>query len=159
MNASRRYIVAVAWSPDGGYLAAVTGDNAHTVHVFKLNLHLPTPPQRIFQGPGHKGEPPQVFGIFVTSTDIGFVQNVGGGLGTLCLGGTIGRYQGPGQILATGSTGSTELAIDLTALPQGNVAVAAQPGQTWYFQFWHRDIGPGSSGWNTSSAVTATFQP
>ena len=63
MNASRRYIVAVAWSPDGGYLAAVTGDNAHTVHVFKLNLHLPTPPQRIFQGPGHKGEPPQVFGI------------------------------------------------------------------------------------------------
>ena len=58
-----RYIVALAFSPDGLFLAVVTADNAHSVYVYELNLHVTTPPRRCFAGQGHKGEPPQVFGV------------------------------------------------------------------------------------------------
>jgi hypothetical protein len=58
-----RSIVAVGWAPDDQHLAIVTGDNAHTVHVFRLDLHLPSPSVCIFTGQGHRGEPPQVFGV------------------------------------------------------------------------------------------------
>jgi lipoxygenase homology domain-containing protein 1 len=58
-----RYVVALAWSPDGAHIAIVTGDNSHTVHIYQLNLHLSTPSHCIFSSSGHKGEPPQVFGV------------------------------------------------------------------------------------------------
>jgi WD40 repeat protein len=58
-----RCIVALSWSPDGNHLAVVTGDNAHTVHVYRLDLHLSVPSTCIFRGQCHRGEPPQVFGV------------------------------------------------------------------------------------------------
>jgi hypothetical protein len=40
-----------------------------------------------------------------------------GSLGVLCLGGSIGRYVGPGQIQNTGGTGAFCLLLDLTQTP------------------------------------------
>lgn len=91
--------------------------------------------------------PPGQFGIFITSKTQGFVPGAGGtSNGDLCLGGQIGRLVGPGQILNSGAGGAFSLHLDLGALPQGAGTVAVQPGETWYFQAWHRDaIGLGSN--------------
>jgi microtubule-associated protein-like 6 len=62
MHQCCRCVIALAWSPDGNYLTIVTGDNAHSVYVYELNLHTASSPKRVFSGQGHRGEPPQVFG-------------------------------------------------------------------------------------------------
>ncbi len=101
--------------------------------------------------------PSNQFGIFVTSMTSGFVPNAGGtSNGNICLGGAIGRYSGPGQILSTGGAGTFSLALDLTAVPQGNGTVPVLAGQTWYFQAWHRDgVGLGS---NFTDGIQIDFQ-
>lgn len=101
--------------------------------------------------------PNNQFGIFVVSATQGFVPGVGGSSnGNLCLGGAIGRYRGPGQILSTGSMGSFSLPIDLTAIPQGNGTVGTSAGDTWNFQAWFRDgVGQGS---NLTDGIEITFQ-
>jgi hypothetical protein len=83
--------------------------------------------------------PNNAFGYFLTSLAQGSVPNAGGSLGTLCLGGAIGRYVGPGQIQNTGAGGAISLGLDLTQhpTPTGFVSVAA--GVTWNFQAWYRD--------------------
>ena len=66
------------------------------------------------------GMPTNQFGIFVTSRDQGFVMGAGGtSNGNLCLSGTLGRFSAPSQILTTGGSGSFDLAIDLTMVPEG----------------------------------------
>ncbi len=101
--------------------------------------------------------PPNQFGIFVTSMTQAFVPLGGGSTnGNICLGGAIGRFSRPGEILATGATGSFSLALDLTDIPQGNGTVAVMPGQTWNFQAWHRDgVGLGS---NFTDGIAIAFQ-
>ncbi|QDV09009.1 hypothetical protein Poly30_45650 [Planctomycetes bacterium Poly30] len=84
--------------------------------------------------------PPNAFGFFLASRDAGLVVHPGGSAGTLCLGGSIGRYVGPGQIQNSGASGSFSLPLDLTAIPQPNGAVPAQAGETWRFQAWFRDV-------------------
>ena len=32
------------------------------------------------------------------------------------------------------------MTADLLALPQGMSTVGVQPGDTWFFQVWHRDV-------------------
>lgn len=86
--------------------------------------------------------PPAAFGFFLVSRTQAVVFPVPNSEGVLCLGGSIGRYVGPGQILSSGTTGSFALAIDLTAVPQPLGAVPVQPGETWHFQTWHRDSNP-----------------
>ena len=83
--------------------------------------------------------PNNAFGFFLTSLSQGFVPNAGGSQGNLCLGGSIGRYVGPGQIQNSGLTGSISLAVNLAQhpTPVGPVSVAA--GETWNFQAWFRD--------------------
>lgn len=87
------------------------------------------------------------FGIFVTSSTSSFVPGAGGSSnGNICVGGAIGRYSAPGQILGTGGAGSFSLAIDVLAIPEGNGTVPAMAGQNRYFQAWHRDsVGLGSN--------------
>ncbi len=90
--------------------------------------------------------PLDVFGMFLTSREQGLVVGPGGSQGTLCLGGGIGRFNGPGQIKNSGSAGTFELTIDLNQLPTPSGFVAALPGETWNFQAWHRDwAGPVST--------------
>ena len=55
--------------------------------------------------------PQNSFGFFLASRTAGFVANPGGSQGNLCLGGSIGRYVGPGQIQNSGGTGAFSLAL------------------------------------------------
>jgi hypothetical protein len=51
-----RYVVALAFSPCGTRLVAVTGDNRHTVTMFDWQKKT-----AVFSGNGHNGQPPQVW--------------------------------------------------------------------------------------------------
>jgi hypothetical protein len=102
--------------------------------------------------------PLQAFGYFLTSRTQGFVANPGGSQGNLCLGGSIGRYVGPGQIQSSGQSGFIALQLDLTNMPQPAGSVAVQVGQTWSFQSWYRDSIGGSATSNFTSGVAVTFQ-
>ena len=91
--------------------------------------------------------PPFQFGIFVVSATQDFVPGAGGASnGDLCLGGAIGRFTQPSQILNTGASGAFALAVDLAAIPQGAGFIGASAGDTWNFQAWFRDgVGMGSN--------------
>ena len=79
------------------------------------------------------------FGIFLTSTTMGFVPGVSGqSNGNLCLGGGINRFI---DIVMINANGVMELPVDLTAFPDGAVASPVMPGDVRFFQAWHRDIG------------------
>ncbi|MEO1697548.1 MAG: hypothetical protein AAFU73_09650 [Planctomycetota bacterium] len=82
--------------------------------------------------------PAGAFGIFLASRSQGFIANVGGGAGNLCLGGSVGRYA---QILQVAPDGRMEFPLDLDRTPQPSGLVAVVPGESWYFQAWHRDAG------------------
>jgi len=102
--------------------------------------------------------PPNVFGFFLASRTQGFVANPGGSQGNLCLGGTIGRFVGPGEVMNAGPGGTFSLAIDLNAVPEGVAAVAVQPGETWNFAAWHRDVVAGAQTSNFTDGVSVAFQ-
>lgn len=98
------------------------------------------------------------FGFFLASRTQGLVAHPGGSFGTLCLGGAIGRYVGPGQIQNTGPVGNFSLVLDLARIPSPNGPVGAQPGETWRFQAWHRDLAPnGAPGSNFTDALVIPF--
>lgn len=101
--------------------------------------------------------PVNQFGIFVTSMTQAFVPGAGGtSNGNICLGGAIGRYSAPSQILTTGSAGEFSLAIDLNQTPQAAGFVSIAAGETWNFQAWHRDpVGLGS---NFTRGLEVSFQ-
>ncbi|QDV09666.1 hypothetical protein Poly30_52240 [Planctomycetes bacterium Poly30] len=98
--------------------------------------------------------PQTAFGYLLTSRTAGFAALPGGSAGNLCLGGSIGRFAG--QIQSSGAQGQIDTIVDLTAMPQPMGAVAAQPGETWYFQLWHWDSspsGPPTSNFTASVAI------
>ena len=82
---------------------------------------------------------------------------VPGSQGNLCLAGPIGRFVGPGQILASGTTGSFTLMLDLNQLPTPTGLVSALPGDTWFFQAWFRDMGATGATSNFSDGVAVDF--
>ncbi|MEM9803602.1 MAG: hypothetical protein AAGA20_25015 [Planctomycetota bacterium] len=100
--------------------------------------------------------PPAVFGYFLCSQSQGFVANAGGSLGNLCLDGAVGRFDA--GAFNSGGTGSGVLRIDLAAIPTPNGLTAVAPGETWYFQAWHRDAGPSGPSSNFTDAVSLTFR-
>jgi V8-like Glu-specific endopeptidase len=102
------------------------------------------------------GLPLNQFNYFLTGTASAFAPNPAGSQGNLCLGGTGGRYNQPGNILFSGATGSVELAIDLTAMPTNPVQMVAA-GQSWFFQNWHRDQNPSSTS-NFTDGLEISFQ-
>lgn len=100
------------------------------------------------------GVPAGQFGMFVTSQVQGAVPV---GNGTLCLGGSIGRYTLPAQIQQASAAGEFELALDLTATPQGLGVVGIVSGETWNFQAWFRDTAAGGAASNFTDAVQIDF--
>lgn len=100
--------------------------------------------------------PQSSFGFFLTSRAQGFVAGPGGSQGNLCLGGAIGRFVGPGQVLNSGAAGSFTLPVNLSVVPTPTGLVPAQPGETWNFQAWFRDANPGVTS-NLTDAVSVTF--
>jgi hypothetical protein len=95
---------------------------------------------------------------FLVATETGFVANVGGGRGNLCLGGVIGRKVG-GAILSSGPTGTVTTDVDLTALPAPNGTFHAQIGDTLHFQCWFRDTLQGNPTSNLSEALQVRVAP
>ncbi|MEO0663144.1 MAG: hypothetical protein AAFZ87_16535, partial [Planctomycetota bacterium] len=69
----------------------------------------------------------------------------------------MGRHDANMRI--TSSTGTASLAVDLAALPfEPGGLTAALAGETWYWQFWHRDdIGAGPTS-NFTNAVRVDLQ-
>lgn len=93
------------------------------------------------------------FGYYLTSLTRDFVPGSGGGSGTLCLGGSLGRGVG-GVIVNSGATGTTSVVGDLTMQPQPMGSVAVLPCQTWHYQYWYRDIGTS----NLTNGVSVMYQ-
>lgn len=103
------------------------------------------------------GLPTNQFGIFLASRSQAFIPGTNGtSNGNLCLGGVIGRFNRPGEILLSGTTGEFNLFMNLSQFPQGAGVVAVMPGDTWNFQAWHRSsVGLGS---NFSDGLEVPFQ-
>jgi hypothetical protein len=101
--------------------------------------------------------PTESFGLFLTSQTQGVVMNPMGSQGNLCLGGSIGRYVGPGEVQWTGATGTASLELDLTATPDGSSIVSIQAGETWSFQCWYRDRESGVATSNLTHGVAIAF--
>jgi hypothetical protein len=102
--------------------------------------------------------PMNSFGFFLTSRMQGFVMNPGGSQGNLCLGGSIGRYVGPGQVQSSGATGGFSLALSLAATPQPTGFVSVVAGETWNYQAWHRDSVGGAATSNFTNGVAVDYQ-
>ncbi|MEM9379620.1 MAG: hypothetical protein AAGB93_06675 [Planctomycetota bacterium] len=103
--------------------------------------------------------PPFSHGMFFVGRMSGWVPNIGGSQGAMCLSGPIDRYLGPGDFGSTGPSGAIELRVDLAAIPQQGGAVAGLPGDTWYFQCWYRDVdGAGAATTNFTNGVEVTLR-
>ena len=73
--------------------------------------------------------------------------------GNACIGGVLGRFLQ--QVTVSSPAGRADFTVDLTAIPLGTGAVAVLPGDTWYFQAWHRDTqGPRGNTLTGSLGVT-----
>ncbi|MDF1836759.1 MAG: serine hydrolase [Planctomycetota bacterium] len=102
------------------------------------------------------GLPQDVFTFMLVGTSSTFLQNPGGSLGNLCVGGTLGRYWDALQ--STGSTGTATHPVNLLAIPKPNSApVPVQSGETLHFQWWHRDTVNNLPASNFTDGLMVTF--
>jgi len=96
------------------------------------------------------GLPPNVAGIFF------YGNNETGtlfGEGILCVSGDIKRL----GVQFTDILGTVQRPLDFTQPPFDAGSGAAIAGETKRFQFWHRDVMGGPSGFNTSDGLAVTF--
>jgi len=100
--------------------------------------------------------PGSSFAYLNVSRATGDVLFPGGSQGRLCISGSIGRYVD--QVVSSGGLSSVSVTIDPSALPQPSGPVAALPGDTWYFQLWHRDSVGGVATSNFSNACALHFR-
>ena len=129
-------IICTTTPNSSGNLATLTATGSNAVAANDLTLNA-------------SGLPPQQFGIFVTSQTVAMSPT-----GNLCLGGMIGRFTQPSQVLMSGPNGEFALSLDLGAFPQGAGFVPVAAGETWNFQAWHRDVVAPGSGFSDGLAVT-----
>ncbi|QDV05228.1 hypothetical protein Poly30_07240 [Planctomycetes bacterium Poly30] len=99
--------------------------------------------------------PNNSFAYFINSMTQAMIVMPGGSQGTVCVGGSVGRFLQ--QIQNSGSNGSISISVDLVNLPQPNGLVSVMPGETWNFQAWYRDANPTSTS-NLTDAISVTFQ-
>lgn len=98
--------------------------------------------------------PESVPGFFLVSRMTGFVANPGGSAGNLLLGGSIGRL----PITSSTVSGSASSRLELTEVPTPLGTEAATAGDTYNFQFWHRDVMGNNATSNFSRGLTVTFE-
>lgn len=101
--------------------------------------------------------PPNQFAMMIVGTSSGLTPMPGGSQGNLCLSGSVGRYNGAGQLRFSGISGEVTLALDLTQTPTATGPTPILAGQTWYFQCWYRDQNPGPAS-NFTNGVMVAFQ-
>ena len=106
------------------------------------------------------GLPANSIGFFIVGETRGFVPNPANSQGDLCIGGKIGRFNGPNQIQNSGPSGFYNLDLDLDQFPMNpNWAVLA--GETWCFQSWYRlplPVVADNSDSDFTNAVEILFQ-
>jgi hypothetical protein len=127
-----------------GQVADLSGSGSASVGANNLTLNATDLPQNSAT-------------FFLTSLTQGNVPNPSGSQGILCLGGSIGRYVGPGQVQNSGATGNVSLLINTNAMPQPAGSVAAMVGDTWNFQGWYRDFVAGTPTSNFTNGLAVTF--
>ncbi len=173
-NSSRAYAMvnALVWNVDDGYsyLYALTLDDSQIGSNYCVPNANSTGAIAVTSAEGSdlaasndvtlsaSGVPASTFGFFLVSQSAGFVANPAGSAGNLCLGGSIGRYVGPGQVQTSGASGSFSLAIDLTSTPQPSGLVSIRQGETWFFQTWFRDMAGGVATSNFSNGLELVFR-
>jgi hypothetical protein len=102
--------------------------------------------------------PPVSFGYLLVADEPAATYGTTGNGRYLCLTGAIGRFTS--QVQSSGAAGEITTVVDLNALPQPIGTVAVAPGQTWYFQVWHREPGPGGfADRNFTTALAVSFVP
>jgi glucose/arabinose dehydrogenase len=69
--------------------------------------------------------------------------------GVRCVGPAVSRLP---VVVAAG--GVADYQLDMTTAPASQI----QPGQTWHFQYWYRDVAGGGALANVSEALSVTFQ-
>ncbi|MEL6714342.1 MAG: hypothetical protein AAFP86_11245, partial [Planctomycetota bacterium] len=99
--------------------------------------------------------PPNQFCLLVAGSGMGNMPALGGGEGTLCLGGTLGRYND--QLAAANAQGVVNFTIDPANIPAGGAFVTAVPGTIYQWQIWHRDVAGAGPTSNLTNAVTIFF--
>ncbi len=95
--------------------------------------------------------------LFLTSKVQGFQPVVPGSIGTLCLGGAIGRFVGPGQIQTSSADGAVRLEASRSMTPQPGGFESAAAGSLWFYQAWYRDSQGGAAVSNFTDAVALRF--
>jgi hypothetical protein len=95
------------------------------------------------------------WGYFLMAGSQGFIPNVGGSGGNLCLGFPFYRFSKfpTGQIISSGADGTFSFSPNLTNLPQGVVFMI---GETWDFQAWYRDGAASTS--NFTDGIEVMFR-
>jgi hypothetical protein len=107
--------------------------------------------------------PQNEFGYFLVSSAPDFVDLPAAlSNGDLCLqtGPDLGRYGSASQLSFSGPEGMISLVIDLDAIPTATGVpplTAAMPGDTFYFQAWHRDIPGGGAENNFTDGIQIMF--
>ena len=97
-------------------------------------------------------------GMFVNSTGMGYVSP-SNSVGRLCINqGGVGRFNRPGEIQVAAGPPSVDLQLDLTNLARPGGSASVQSGETWYFQYWHRDTVNGMATSNFTGAIAIPFQ-
>ena len=106
--------------------------------------------------------PPGNAGYLLVGESNGSVTDPPGAQGDLCLiGGPIGRYVKDVGVIDAGGNLSTDVLNAITGGGGGNIPsppggnLCVPPGQTWNFQYWHRD---GLNPSRFSKAIAVTFQ-
>ncbi|MEM6671790.1 MAG: hypothetical protein AAF726_03040 [Planctomycetota bacterium] len=102
--------------------------------------------------------PPGSLTLFLASQTSGAPATPPNSVGSLCLGGAIGRYVGSGQAGAASGAGTRSLRLDLADTPQPTGSVSVAAGETWAFQAWYRDSVGGQATSNLSPAVEVVFR-
>ncbi|MEM6674161.1 MAG: hypothetical protein AAF726_15050, partial [Planctomycetota bacterium] len=93
--------------------------------------------------------PPGLTTLFVLGDATTVVPNVFGGAGTLCVGGTIGRFAAQ----TSDAGGRASLSLDLLQLPSPSGPFAATVGDVGYLQAVYRDTAGSSNSTNALSFV------
>ncbi|MEO0661730.1 MAG: hypothetical protein AAFZ87_09350, partial [Planctomycetota bacterium] len=99
--------------------------------------------------------PPGQFCLLLSGAGTGAVPMLGGGQGTLCLGGTLGRYND--QLAAADSQGVVTFTINPANIPTASSFVTALPGDFYQWQIWHRDVAGAGPTSNLTNAVSILF--
>lgn len=98
--------------------------------------------------------PQNSLGYFLFSETQGFVAGFGGSQGNLCIGGSIFRLSN--FIQNSGAAGQVALSFPFAGLPPG---ADVDPGESWNFQYWFRDVSGGAATSNTTDGVNLIFVP